>query len=106
MKHFIILTMGEFDDYDISGLYASENPINKSEWDVMMREFNWHQAQKHHEIYKNYNGTVGYAHIPEAHDQYLAWVKENHPWNVFKTKNNLVKLDYTELWTWGSHEDI
>lgn len=101
MKYFVILTTGEFEDYEISQLYGSENPINKNEWNLAMQEYSQKIQKEHDAIYARHGGRVGYGHIPAAHAEYIAYMHANHPLPAFVEKHGLVKLDHTELWTWG-----
>ena len=101
MKHFIILTEGEYDDYQIAQLYGCDHPVEKNEWSQAMQDFDNLVEDEHKAIYERHGGRLGYGHIPAAHEEYLQFMRANHPLKAFVEKHGLVKLDHTELWTWG-----
>ena len=101
MKHFIILTEGDYDDFQIVQLYGCDHPIGKQEWSDVMDKFNKLMQVEQEAIYARHGGRYGYEHIPAAHNECIAFMHANHPLEAFVEKHGLVKLDHTEIWTWG-----
>lgn len=101
MMHYIILTQGEYDDYDIRGLYACDHAVDPQEWDALLDQFNKDQELAGKKIYEDHGGKWGWGHIPAAHNEWIKWLDDNHPWPAFAEKHGLVKLEHTKLWTWG-----
>ena len=101
MNHYVILTAGEFDEYDIVQLYGCDHPVDPAEWQQLMYDFNRLVEEENKAIHVRHGGRLGYGHIPQAHQEYLAFVRANHPLPAFVEKHGLVKLDHVNLWTWG-----
>lgn len=101
MKHYIILTHGENEEYGIQGLYVCDHAVNPKEWEDAMLKFNKDVTEAGRKIYEKHGGRIGYGHIPAAHEEHIKWMDDNHPWPAFKEKHGLEKVEHTELWTWG-----
>jgi hypothetical protein len=101
MKHCIVLTDGEDNEYGIKRVYLCEHIIDPEEWSAEMQAFNKRVHQAHEEAYSKRGLRYGYVFNKDAHAEHVAFMEAIHPLPAFVEKHKLVPIDHVELWTWG-----
>ena len=93
MTYFILLTRGNYSDYGVGGLYASDTPVSQSEFDELVTEY----AVEQEKLYETMCESIGTELYDKLRSEYFEWSVLNDPEKVFVHKYDVRPVEYIEL---------